>query len=316
MDCLMNLRTLDLNLLRVFDAVYGAGSVSTAARLLGMSQPKVSASLARLRETFDDPLFERVRDGVMPTPRADEIAQPIREGLALVDMAADLPEEFDPGDAEGTTAIGLTELAEPLLMRGLLPVIRESAPNLCLFLRDLSDQDIATGLYDGSLDMAIHDQPIEGRQIHCEMLLRSPLVCAAREGWSARHGPVTRERFAELPFIDLKTRQRAHKKLDRSLAAQGCSRRLVYQTGGYWSMAGLIAGTDMLAVLPKVFFDEVSATFSLEEIDMPFDVPREEAYLIWHARNDDDAMLEWLRGVCRTIYRDGIEPFEGGIRDG
>lgn len=312
----MNLRTLDLNLLRVFDAVYGTGSVSLAARLLGLSQPSVSASLARLRELLDDPLFERARDGLVPTPRADEIAVPIREGLALVDLASELPQEFDPAEVSGTTRIGLTELAEPLLMRCLMPIIEESAPNMCLFLRDLPDQDISTGLYDGSLDLAIHDQPIDGRQIRCEMLLRSPLVCAARPGWNSRHGPVTRENFSGFPFIDLKTKQRAHKKLDRSLAAQGCVRRLVYQTGGYWSMAGMIAGTDMLAVLPKVFFDEVSATFGLEEIPLPFDVPRDEAYLIWHERNNGNPTLDWLRDICLSVFRGNGAVFQGKDRDG
>lgn len=300
----MNLRTLDLNLLRVFDAVYGAGSVSAAARLLGMSQPTVSAALARLREATDDPLFVRAREGVAPTPRAEEIAGPIRDGLARIDQAVVFETSFDPASITRTATLGVVESAEPLLLSSLLPVIRDDAPELSLLLRDLSDQDVSTGLYDGSIDMAVHDTPVEARHIHCEIMFQTELVCVAQRGWQQRNAPVTPENFASLPFIALKTKERAHMMLDRVLASQGCVRRIVYQTSGYWSMSGLVAGTETVAVLPRIFFNEVHANFDLEEIPIPYDVPKDVGYLIWHARNDDDQALTWIRNSCAQVFRD------------
>jgi len=299
----MNLRTLDLNLLRVFDAVYGAGSVSAAARLLETSQPSVSAALKRLREASGDPLFVRGKTGLSPTAYADRISVPIREGLARIDQGMVLQNGFKPESIRRGIALGLVESAEPRLLRKLLPIAGREAPDMRLRLRDPYTLDVSASLYDGQMDIAVHDTPVEARHIRCELLFQTGFVCAARRGWGDEFGPVTEGNFSTLPFIALKPKERAHMTLDRALSAQGCVRRIVYQTSAYWSMSGLIAGTDMVAVLPRVFYDEICETLRLEEIRIPYEVPNDAVYMLWHSRTDNDQALAWLRNQCLSALR-------------
>jgi LysR family transcriptional regulator, transcriptional activator for leuABCD operon len=121
---LLNMRSLDLNLLVVFAGIYSAGNISHAARQLDMSQPAMSNALARLRKQLDDQLFVRAGNGVVPTPKADAIAGPIRDAIQSIQRTLGAPMAFDPATSERNFRIICADPMEPLVMPQLARAIQ------------------------------------------------------------------------------------------------------------------------------------------------------------------------------------------------
>lgn len=303
----MNLKTLDLNLLRVFDAIYGARNVSAAARLLGMRQSTVSASLARLRDLSGDHLFVRSGQGVKPTLRADAMAGPIREGLARLDRAFNRQQEFDPSKLDRAFRVAMHETVEPFAIRCLTDLRATDAPKMRFHASTAAPDGVADNLYNGVIDMALDTVPLHSPQITCLPMFRVRLVCAGRRGWVARHGPLDAERFSDASFVALKRQLRAQDIIERSLSRRVGSRRVVYETASYWSMATAVADSEFVAILPRLFFSEVAGPLELDAMELPFDVPDDVGYLIWHNRSAEDQGHRWLRRRLSERFSDQPE---------
>ena len=146
---------IDLNLLRVFDVIYRTRNVSRAAEQLGMSQPSTSQALTRLRLTLSDPLFERTRNGMRPTPRADDLAQFVQMGLAQLDAGLASDTVFDPLKSTAELRIHLTDIGEARFLPSLMAEIRRKAPGIHVDASTWQQSQIATALDNGDIHLAI-----------------------------------------------------------------------------------------------------------------------------------------------------------------
>ena len=151
----MNLRSLHLNLLLVFDAIYGERSISRAAAKLHLSQPTVSNALARLRERLQDPLFERSAQGMLPTPRARKLAEPIRQALNTLEHGLRDDEEFDFARSEREFVIAVEDYGESVILPGFIRWLADVAPNLRMRIRAESSAQLAVELREGTVDLAL-----------------------------------------------------------------------------------------------------------------------------------------------------------------
>ena len=151
----MNVHDIDLNLLRVFDAVLHEKGVTPAATRLGLTQPAVSNALARLRKLFGDALFVRTPRGVDATPFARELAEPVRQALALLESALAHGPGFDPATSTRAFRFYMSDLGQVEFLPPLVERVQRGAPGVRLEAVALEVEDIADALAAGALDLAI-----------------------------------------------------------------------------------------------------------------------------------------------------------------
>src|SRR5690554_4651595 len=178
----MNLSKVDLNLFIVFDAIYTEANLTRAGQIVGITQPAVSNALARLRDTFNDPLFVRTAQGMVPTPMAQNIITPVRQALQLLRVSVQESRSFNPSEANKTSRISMTDLTEAVILPHLAARIRRLAPNInvdsFLTRRRETTKELAAGRLDFAIDAPLNTDP----QVRHVRLFEDRYVCIMRQG--------------------------------------------------------------------------------------------------------------------------------------
>lgn len=184
----MNLSKVDLNLFIVFDAIYTEANLTRAGQIVGITQPAVSNALARLRETFNDPLFVRTAQGMVPTPMAQNIIGPVRNALSLLRVSVQESRIFNPLQAVKTYRISMTDLTEAVILPPLFQRLRRLAPTVAIesFLskRRETTKELAAGRLDFAVDAPLNTDPRCGTSSSWKTAASAP--CARATLWRAR----------------------------------------------------------------------------------------------------------------------------------
>lgn len=304
----MSFRTLDLNLLKVFEALMTEGSVTRAANILFMTQPAVSNALARLREALDDPLFVRAGTGVAPTQRAVALWGSLGEALGRVRGALD-EQAFDPQQTEAEFSLSMSDYVCGMVMPRLLPHLEHCAPlarlhtvpNTVLEIPDQLDDnrvDCVLGVY---VNEAQHPDHVRSRALWeveyaCFMRKSHPLACRKRLG--------TRQ-FLQARHVDVSLAGKAPTSYDMFLAAQGLSRNLVATVNHYSVAYELLLHSDLVAVLPRELGTQSAHAPFLHAMPLPLKAPPRVVSLFWHQRNDTVPAQHWLRQTLVGLFARG-----------
>ncbi|HWM44451.1 MAG TPA: LysR family transcriptional regulator [Burkholderiales bacterium] len=288
----MNVRELDLNLLRVFDAVLRGRSVTAAAAQLALTQPAVSNALARLRGAFDDALFLRTPQGMAPTPFARELAEPVRQALALLEAALAHGPGFDPATSSRSFRFYMSDLGQIEFLPPLLERLQRSAPQVRLEAVALEPEDIAGALAAGSLDLAIGFLPALGPPLRRRALFKDPYLCLMR----ADHpiSALTRKKFLEASHA-LVTYRGGHRVVEEALERAGVGRRIALRVPHFTVVPMVLERTDLILTLPARVARVFERRGSLKALPPPVPIPLAEVAVHWHERFDADAGNRWLR---------------------
>lgn len=288
---------LDLNLLKVFDAVMQTRSVSRAAELLGVGQSAVSHGLGRLRDMTRDPLFVRTSGRMEPTARAQRLAGPMREALILASraLAPDTAGPFDPASGRTVFTIGAGDYAASVLLSGLLAEIAASGWDIGLSVRPL-DRRTASDLLDaGEIDMALgllpKVQPWQERQVLFEES-HACLFDGARLGLMP---PIALDEFARLPHIVPSLHGEFASFVDTALEADGFGRRCIMATAHFLSIPLMLKTVPAIATLPIRLSVACANAAALTVSPLPFDSPRFDVSMLWHRRDSASAAHQWFR---------------------
>ena len=297
----MHIKDIDLNLLRLFDAVYRSGNVSRAAELLDVTQPAASQGLMRLRAIVHDPLFMRAAGGVQPTPRAHRLAQPIRQALALLEEALGETVGFDPAQSRRTFQIHMSDIGEARFLPGLMTVLREQAPGVRLETRPLPRDQIVSALDAGRVDFAFGFLP-GVKDMQQSVLLRDRYVVLLRAGH-----PFARRRLAgkalltalrELEFVGV----RSHADTLRIIQECRLEDRLRLVTEHFMVLPSIVRATDLAAVMPRNIARGFEGGYAIVEPAFP---QRDFAVALhWSRRFEADPGNRWLRGVVAKLFRE------------
>lgn len=305
----MNIKDLDLNLLRLFDAVWRTRSVSLAAQLLGMSQPAASQGLARLRAVLGDALFERSGSGVRSTPRADRLAQAVQLALATLEDALNVSQVFDPLRSKRVLRVHLSDIGEARFLPELVLALQRLAPSMQLEALPVPHAKIGNALDNGQLDLAIGFLP-EVVDTLSQPLISDRYVVMMRQGhpvaerWKAleKSGQAStqaaHEVLAELEFAAVRT----HSDTLRILELMHWHHRLRLTVSHFLSLPGIVRSSDLAVLMPCNFAQgfAVEGTLDILEPDLPL---RDFTVAMhWSARFDKDPCLQWLRATVLQLF--------------
>ncbi len=300
----MNLRTLDLNLLRVFDAVMAEGSLTRAADRLAMTQPAASHALKRLREALGDELLLRTASGMRPTARAESLWPAVRGALAQL-QAALSPEDYDPRRDATAFTLTMADATAALLLPGLVAAIeRERAIAnvrvLPLTTRDprrlveAGDADLAIGYFPAAVAALVAQGP-EAALRH-QPLYTTTYVCVMRPGHPlAAAGALTLDAFAAAHHLLVSFSGRPHGFVDQALAGEGRQRRIVLTVNQFATAGNIVARSDLLTVLPLRFLPAAGRQHRLVHRPLPLKLAPVLVAMMWHLRRDGDPAHRWLR---------------------
>ena len=301
-----NFRTLDLNLLRVFDEVMAERSLTRAARNLSLTQPAVSNALRRLRETLGDELVKRSGQGMAPTPRALALWPTVRDALQQLQASLN-PSEFDPALATSTFVLAMADATAAELMPGLIDILEHEAPGVSMRVVPLTTRDPRRLLDEEVADLAVgHFPPVltdlTARAQSGEAVAFSHLrlydgeyVCVMRNGHPLANGPFTLNRFCAARHMLVSFSGRPFGFIDESLASLGRVRQVVVTVNQFFTAGWLVANTNLLTVLPRRFVSVTGLADQLSLRPLPFDVSPVHVDALWHRRSQHRSAHVWLR---------------------
>lgn len=299
----MHWRTLDLNLLVVFDAVAQSRSATRAAAALNMTQPAISHALARLRHALKDELFVRTPDGMEPTPFAERLAGPVRTALLSLNSALDGAAAFDPPTSERSFAIAVDNPAALILAAPLATAVATEAPGINLDVRPSGTLDLSERLDRGELDLALGGLAATGERFSDLRLFDYGFAALVRRGHpAATDGTLTIEALGAYPHLSLSSTGEDTAFLDAELARHGLVRRIALR-GPLLAAAAALAQSDMIAVMGERGARAFARVAPLEVLTLPFTSPRLMTAMLWHRRMEDLPAHRWLRSVVLRVAR-------------
>jgi DNA-binding transcriptional LysR family regulator len=299
----MDFYGIDLNLLAAFNALMTERNVTRAATQVGVSQPAMSAALSRLRTLVGDPLFLRSAEGLLPTPRARELAQPIAMALKQIEDALVAKSTFAPADAVITMNLGLSDYPAFVLLPTLLRTLGAHAPNLSINVHAFNDRDQAVDLLDaGVIDAAIGVVPShqDGR-ILTRPILRDTFVTLIAHDHPAARGGMDMETYLALPHVLASPEGERHGLVDQALAQLGKQRRLALTLPQMFAVPAIIASSHMTATVLKRIALSSPIGRKLALFPPPVALPEIVFHLIWHRRGNASPAQEWFRGMIEKV---------------
>jgi DNA-binding transcriptional LysR family regulator len=309
-----NFRTLDLNLLRVFDEVMAERSLTRAARNLSLTQPAVSNALRRLRDTLGDELVVRNGQGMAPTPRALALWPTVREALRQL-QASLAPSSFEPLRANTTFVLAMADATAAELMPGLIDILEREAPGVAVRVLPLSTRDPRRLLDEGVADLAVGHFPSvladlvvraqgdEAVAFAHQRLYEGQYVCVMRTGHPLARGPLTLDKFCAARHMLVSFSGRPYGFIDESLASLGRKRQVVLTVNQFFTAGRVVANSNLLTVLPQHFVSVTGIADQLVLRPLPFDVAPVHVDAVWHSRQQMQSAHTWLRQVVLRSAR-------------
>lgn len=290
-----DIRNLDLNLLKALDALLDEGSVTRAAVRLGLTQPAVSGMLTRLREAFDDPLFVRGQRGIVPTPRAQDLAQPVRQVLADI-QALLQPASFDPATANFILSVAATDYDLQTVVVPFVGALAHRAPGIRVAIRPVDNDQAQAQMARGQLDLALLTPDTTAPDLHMRPLFQENYTCAVRCDHPAlADGALTLDSFCALghALVSYGGEQFCG-VTDEALARIGRSRRVALSVTSFLVLIDILRSTDLVAVAPARLLAKATG---LRLMAPPVDIPGFTKVAAWHDRTHRDPGQRWVRAV-------------------
>jgi DNA-binding transcriptional LysR family regulator len=302
----MNFRQLDLNLLRVLAAVYRTGSVTAAGQQLALSQPATSNALARLREFFGDELFVRSPRGLHPTHVAQRIAPAVIAHLQALESTVLSAEAFDPATSRVHWRLSLSDLGEILFLPPLAQVLRREAPSCALSNVAVAAEQVSAALEARDIDLAIGILKPGHRGIASEPLFQEGFVGITSPDWTPPAGrsgkTLSAQQLARAAIAVATPTATVHGSVEARLKQLKLADRAVLHVRHFGALPELVARTDLLAIVPRMFAESLAPRYAVRIWELPDVAPQYEVRMLWHPSADGDPAHAWLRAQVKKLF--------------
>ena len=288
-------KRLDLNLLITLEALLAEQNVTRAATRLHLSQPAVSAQLARLRQVFDDPLLVPVQRGMAPTAKALELLAPLREALDQVRATVAMHQEFDPAREELSVYVACTDYLQAAAVQPLAIRLRRDAPGVRLGVRNLDVPRLEDQMVRGEVDLALMTLHTAPPGLRTRPLFQERYVLTGRQGHPNLREGLEVEAFASLEHVVVSlSGGNFVTAVDQALAAMGHGRRVVLSAASFLTVPDLLKDSDFVALVPSRLVQGRRGE-GLMCVEPPFPVEGFAVHMVWHERSHGHAAQRWVR---------------------
>jgi DNA-binding transcriptional LysR family regulator len=299
----MNLHGIDLNLLVAFDALNAERNVTRAGNRIGRTQPAMSAALSRLRFLLRDELFVRGPNGLQPTPRAAELAEPISIALRDIQRTLQFTQGFDPGRSTMSFSIAVSGHAGSVILPRMLSLLEEKAPNIDLKVLDYTSRDDAIAMLDnGGVDLTVGIPPTPTGRISSARLFQERFVCILRKDHPVLDRPFGTGPFLSLTHILVAPDNEGLDVADAALASKNFKRRAAVTIPHMHAAPALVASSDMVATVIEGVVAQSGFADRLAVFDFPLPLNPVPFVLSWHRRNDGHPAQQWLRNGILAAF--------------
>lgn len=301
----MNFARLDLNLLVVFDAMMQHRNVTVAGRELGLSQPAMSHALLKMRKTFEDPLFVRVKSGMQPTPKALSMAEAVSDVLQRIQADLLSPATFDPATADREFHVAMSDVGESYFTGPLIRALRRHGPNLRLQVFSSTPSALTRQLESGEVDLAIGNHPdLIGADFYQQALFTSSFVAIAARNHPELQGKLTMAKFLRASHIDVTTPGRTQEIVLQYMAKNKIVRKVPLQVSRFLSVLEIVQQSEFIAIVPREAGELFRSSGRVTVHALPFESPTFRLRQHWHKRFHDDVAVRWLRTLVHELFND------------
>lgn len=295
----MDVDSVDLNLLKLFDALLKEGSVTHAGQSLGLSQPAASRGLARLRRLLNDPLLVRTTKGWELTPRAIALSGPVTK---LLDDARAIvaPSVFNPSSASGQFTIATGDHLALMLMPELISKLATLAPGVDLVIPTSSGDNVDL-IAEGSADLAIGVFQKLPARFYQRSLYDEDFVCVVRHNHPVISEKLTLKKFVSLSHLSVIITGKGNNPVDDALAKYGLTRRVAMQIPHFLLAPMIVSESDLILSIPRKLAVKMSLSVPIQILELPLEIENFTPSMIWHERQHNDPSHMWLRKLIMEI---------------
>jgi DNA-binding transcriptional LysR family regulator len=304
----MDLHDIDLNLLVILDRLRSERRVSKVAETLGLSQPAVSNALARLRRRLGDELFLRTPAGMVPTPYAEQLAEPVGRALALLHGALNERSRFEPAASRRSFTVGMTDIGEIYFLPTLLQRLREQAPHVAFSTVRNTTAHLKDEMEAGRVDLAIGLLPQLKAGFFQRRLFSQRYVCLFRKGHRLDRKKLSLADFTAAEHLVVVSAGTGHGKVDELLRRSGIERQVRLTVPHFVGVGHILQASDLVATVPERLAQQLVVPFGLVSVAHPAPLPEGAIHVFWHAKFHQAPANQWLRALVIDAFGGRAEP--------
>ncbi len=292
---------MDMKLLAVFDEIYKTRSVSRAGENLGLAQTSVSLALGRLRRQFNDPLFVRTAGGMVPTPHAVTLLQPLRQALELLRVATQQQVVFEPGSSSRTFHIAMTDISHLEFLPSLINKIVKLAPAVHIKVLRITPETPKL-LESGEADLAVGFMPELEAGFYQQKLFDQGFACVVRRDHPRIGQRLTEHLFKREKHVLITAPGTGHELVEHALARRRFERHVALSLPTLPGVGNLLANTDLIATVPERVAQMLVRIARVKALSPPFKFPAFSIKQHWHERYQQDPANRWLRSTVADLF--------------
>ena len=300
---------LDLNLLRVFFAIWDLRNLTAAGERLGLTQPAISHALRRLRDRFNDPLFVRASNRMLPTETAVRLHEPLDQALTIINRVLQERVAFDPLVTQRTFRIAMSDMAEVYALPRLMARLRHIAPLARINAVPLQPENGVAAMRSGDVDLSIGHIKDPDEDCISNEVFNDRIVCMVRAHHPIARSKLTRSNFSNLQFFYARMTAPIHQMVEQWLIDEARPRIAV--RGHFMAAPDIVRNTDLAAIFPKNMALHLDRAKDFRLLELPFDLPPIEVKVHSHARFASDMGIKWMRETATEILKKGRQRLEG-----
>jgi DNA-binding transcriptional LysR family regulator len=292
----------DLNLLRVFLAIWDLRSLTAAGDRLGLTQPAVSHALRRLRNLFEDPLFVRTPGGMVPTDAAYRLYPPLAQAFSIINEAVQQLARFDPATAQRVFRVSMSDMSEFYFLPPLAAMLDREARGIRIEVANIPVESVSTAMRAGEIDLALGYVP--GLDANCvsQTLFVDEHVCVVRAGHPLRKSRPTREDLAALRYVYASTNATGHRMVEQWLDELDVKRDVVLRLPHFVVAPEIVMNTDLAVIFPKSIAQRFNRGKAFRVLPLPFALPPIEIKVHSHTQFASDPGIGWLREALFAMF--------------
>jgi DNA-binding transcriptional LysR family regulator len=300
----MEFNQFDLNLLKVFDALYTHRNASAAAVALGVTQPAVSNALRRLRDEVSDELFTRTPTGMAPTPFGDTLAAEVAPTLARLREGLARPDAFEAASSERRFTIAMSDVGEIVFLPKLIEALHTHAPKVTLTTVSRPARNLKLDMENGTVDLAVGFLPDLKANFYQQRMFSQRYVVMMREQHPLAAKPLTAQGFRHARHALVEAEGTGHGVVQTALQREGLEDAVALTLPHFLAVPMVIESSDLIVTVPEKLGQAFARVLKVQLAEHPLSIAPFQVNQYWHRRYHKDPANKWLRGLFAALFKE------------